>query len=279
MDHGIPAIRHFLRNLNFSVRLIGIILVGQRTTSDVAIGNQILKDGLRQFAVDHLFIAMRIRDDLSLEQLDIHRDRAAGNRIRQLALQAFGKAVVALAGNDRQHIDGMNVVAEHVGVHALAVLIDAQAQTAANLLTLANLAAALLQCADLEHVWVIPAFAQRGMGKDKPNRRFLRITIQKQLLVLHNQVIGVRIVRRAFLFVGELAVGHLALLIDGKITGMGIMGGNFIQIPHIVVIAKFKLHRSEDIVVFFLKHIGINAVERTSRLIILLILRDLVDKE
>lgn len=117
------------------------------------------------------------------------------------------------------------------------------------------------------------------MGEDKPNRRFLRITIQKQLLVLHNQVIGVRIVRCAFLFVGELAVGHLALLIDGKITGMGIMGGNFIQIPHIVVIAKFKLHRAEDIVVFFLKHIGINAVERTPRLIILLILRDLVDKE
>lgn len=117
------------------------------------------------------------------------------------------------------------------------------------------------------------------MGEDKPNRRFLRITIQKQLLVLHNQVIGVRIVRCAFLFVGELAVGHLALLIDGKITGMGIMGGNFTQIPHIVVIAKFKLHRAEDIVVFFLKHIGINTVERTPRLIILLILRDLVDKE
>ena len=57
----------------------------------------------------------------------------------------------------------MHIVSENIGIHALTVLIDAKTQTAPDFLPLANLAAALFQRANLEHVRVIPAFAQSGV--------------------------------------------------------------------------------------------------------------------
>ena len=144
---------------------------------------------------------------------------------------------------------------------------------------LANLAAALFQCTNLEHVRVVPAFAQRGVRENETYRGLFRITIQKQLLVLHNQVICVNVVRCAFLLVGELAVGHLALLINGEVTGVGVMGGNCVQIPYVVLVPNFPLHGAENVVVLFLEHICIDAVERMPSLVVLLVLRNLVDEE
>ena len=117
------------------------------------------------------------------------------------------------------------------------------------------------------------------MRENKTHRRLFRITIQKQFLVLHNQVIGINVVRRALLLVGELAVGHLTLFVNGEVTGMGIVGRNRIQIPDVVLVADLPLHGVENVVVLFLEHIGVDAVERMPNLIILLVLRNLVDKE
>ena len=144
---------------------------------------------------------------------------------------------------------------------------------------LADLAAALFQCTNLEHIRVVPAFAQCGVRENETHRRLFRITIQKQFLVLHNQVIGVNIVGRTLLLVGELAVGHFALLINGEVTGVGVMGRNRVQVADVVLVPNFPLHGAENVVVLFLEHIRINAVERMSSLVVLLVLRNLVDEE
>ena len=144
---------------------------------------------------------------------------------------------------------------------------------------LANLAAALFQRTNLEHVRVVPAFAQCGVRENETHRGLFRITIQKQFLVLHDQVIGVNIVGGAFLFVGELAVGHLAFFINREVTGMGIMGGNNLQITNVIIVTGSQLHRAYDVVVLFLKHIGVDAVERMPVLVILFVFFNPVDEE
>ena len=117
------------------------------------------------------------------------------------------------------------------------------------------------------------------MRENETHRRLFRITIQKQFLVLHDQVIGVNIVGRTLLLVGELAVGHLALFVHGEVTGVGTMGRDRVQIPDVVLVADLPLHGVENVVVLFLEHIGVDAVERMPSLIILLVLCNFVDEE
>ena len=280
IDHRIAAVRHFLRDLNCTICFIGIIFIGQYTLLvDIAVDNQIKINCLSRIAVHNLFVVSGVHNDLALEEVGSNRHGAIRNRIGKLSLQALCKAVIALTGDDGQHIDRMNIIAKDIGIHTLAVLIDAQAQSATDFLTFANLAAALFQCANLEHVRVVPAFAQRGVRENETHRGLFRITIQKQLLVLHDQVIGVNIIGCAFLLVGKLAVGHLALFVNGEVTGMGIMGRNRVQIPYVVLVSDFPLHGAENVVVFFLEHIRIDAVERMSSLVVLLVLRHLVDEK
>ena len=198
IDHRITAIVNFLRNLNRTVCFVSIIFISQYALLvDIAVDNQIKINRLRRIAVHNLFVASGIHNDLTLEQISSNRHRTSGNCIGKLSLQALCEAVIAFTGDNGQNIDGLHIVSKHVGVHAFAVLIDTQAQTATDLLPLANLAAALFQCANLEHVRVVPAFAQCGVRENEAHWGLFRITIQKQFLVLHDQVIGVNIVGRA----------------------------------------------------------------------------------
>ena len=66
-------------------------------------------------------------------------------------------------------------------------------QAAANFLTLLRRAVAVLQSADLKHIWVVLAFAQCGVGEDKA-RRLLKG--QQPFLVPQNQIIGGNIIRQ-----------------------------------------------------------------------------------
>ena len=161
IDHRITAVRHFLRDLNCTICFIGIIFIGQYTLLvDIAVDNQIKINRLRRIAVHDLLVASGVHNDLALEQISGNSHRTSGNCIGKLSLQALCEAVIALTGDDGQNIDGLHIISKHVGVHALAVLIDAQAQATTDLLPLANLAAALFQCTNLEHIRVVPAFAQ-----------------------------------------------------------------------------------------------------------------------
>ena len=172
----------------------------------------------------------------------------------------------------------MNIVAQSIDIHSFAVLIDAQTKTSANFLSLTDITAALLQSTNLEDIGVVPAFTESRVREDETNRRFLRISVQQKFLVLHNQVIGINIVRSGFLL-AEFGVNHLALLINGEIASMGVLRANHVQILDVVIITELTLQRFHDISVFFLEHISIDAVEGLSCLIVLLVLHDLINEE
>ena len=81
----------------------------------------------------------------------------------------------------------MNAVAAALHIHPVAVLIDAKAQTTTDFLPLRRVAVRVLQSADLEHIRVIPAFTQCGVGEDKPCRF---VKGKQPFLVFQDQVIG-----------------------------------------------------------------------------------------
>ena len=194
-NNGVLAVSHFISNYDFAIRLVCIILVGQCTLLvNIPIDNHVKEDCLSCLAINDLLIAPCIHNNLALEQVGGNRYRAASHSVGKFGLQALCKAVVAFAGNDRQNVNRMHIISQHICIHTLAILIDAQAQTTADFLAFPNLAAALLQGADLENIRVIPAFTQCRVGEDEPHRRLLWITIQKQLLVFHNKVVGINII-------------------------------------------------------------------------------------
>ena len=103
--------------------------------------------------------------------------------------------------------------------------------------------------------------------------------IQKPLLVLHNQIIGINIVRGTLLLIGELTVYDMALLIDAEIPGVGRLRLDAIQIADIIILADSYLQVADDFVVFFLEHPGEWARDSLSRCIILAVICNLVDEE
>ena len=155
---------------------------------------------------------MNIADNLALKEFSGNSNRTVGNCFGKLGLKSLGKAIVAFTCDYRQDIDGVNIIAQYIGIHALAILIDTKAQTASDFLPLAHFTAALFEGTNLEHIRIVPAFAKRRVGEDKSHRRTFRFTIQQQLLVLHNQIISVNIVRCPGFFIAELAVSQFSQL-------------------------------------------------------------------
>ena len=141
--------------------------------------------------------------------------RPVRNSLGQLALEALSKRNHNFAGNDRQYIDIVDIVAQHISIHTLAVLIDTQTEATAYLLTLANIAAALFQGTNLEYIGL--SQPSRSAEWEKMKRTGERFGLRsQQFLIFHNQVVSINIVGSLFLLVGELTVGHLALLSTEK---------------------------------------------------------------
>ena len=113
----------------------------------------------------------------------------ADERLDDLLLQPGDEVGVGLVGDDGQLVD---VVHRDGVVHPLAMLVDGQAQAAADLLTPGDGVVALLEHAHDEHVRVVPTLAQRRVGEDEPHRLLER---KQPLLVLEDQVVGVDVGR------------------------------------------------------------------------------------
>ena len=81
----------------------------------------------------------------------------------------------------------MNPVTTALRVHTGTCLIYTQPQSPANFLPFCCIAVGMFQCADLEHIRVIPALPQGGMGENKPGGL---LKAEQPLLILQDQVIG-----------------------------------------------------------------------------------------
>ena len=272
-------IRHLLGNLDLMISLVGIVFIGENAFPvNIAIDNQIKMDSSCCILIDNLLIALIILDHLTNKQIFRNCTRSIRHSFSDFCLQSLRETVIAFTGNDSQHIDILYFFAQHVGVHTLTVLIHAEAQATPDFLPLTHLTVALLQGADLEYIRVIPALSQRRMREDKTNRRALRIAIQQQLLVLHNQLIGIDIIRRSFL-AAHLGVNHLALFVDRKISGVRLLRWNRLQILYVVILADTDLQMSDNVVILLYKHLRIDTVCRLSGFIIDAIFCHFIDEE
>ena len=232
--------------------------------------NQIFVDGVRQFFCDAHRLAVCILQIFPQEQLRLNLARPVGQNLRKASLQRFHILAKRKIRNDRQLVELLHLSAEYALVHAFALLVDAQAQAAPNFLPAANVRIALLfQCADLKHVRIVPALAERRVGENEPNRL---VHAEQPLFVLHDEVVRLSIVGKL-----RLAI-HLALhkarflalfLVNGKITLMRPVRVDFAQIVHVRIIAKFALQIADDVFIFFFKHLRVLAV--ASRIIVAVI--------
>lgn len=81
------------------------------------------------------------------------------------ALQSCSEIRITLVGYDCQLVNIMHVFTEQFLVLTDAVLVNADTQATANLLTFGGSRITVAQRAYLEHIRIIPALAERGMGE------------------------------------------------------------------------------------------------------------------
>ena len=124
-----------------------------------------------------------------------------------LVLEVGGEVLERLI---RHHGQGVHLEAGD----ALALLVDADAQTAPDHLAAPHLAGDLVQRANLEDVRIVPPLLQRGMGEDELHRR---VEGEQQGFVLHDQLVAA--LRVVLLRLGGFGGVNLApLLVDGEVA-------------------------------------------------------------
>ena len=248
-------------HLNGAAGLVGVVLVRQLAPLHIAVADQILVNGLRQITGNFDGFPVGISEHLVHEQLHIHFLGTVSQGLSQSGLECLGKFSEGHIGDQGQLVQLLYLTAQYALIHPLALLIDTQAQTTPDLLAAADLRLALgLQSADLEHIGVVPALPEGGVGEDEPHRL---IQAEQPLLVLHNEVVGIGVIG-GLGFAVYLALheaGLLALfLVDGKVALMCLVGGDFVQVAEIGFVADLPLELAHHSFILFLKHPGILAV-------------------
>ena len=160
-------------------------------------------------------------------------------------------------------------------VHAVAVLVDGQAQAAADFLAARDGVVAVLERADDEHVRVVPAFAQRRVREDEAHRLVQR---QQALLVLQDEVVGLHVVGQARVLAALLDVRvnvALGLLVDGEVAAVGLLGGDALEVLDVGRLVQVQ-HFVEVEVVFLFEDAGVLALIVGLRVVT--VLGHLVDK-
>ena len=117
------------------------------------------------------------------------------------------------------------------------------------------------------------------MGEDEAHWGFLWISVKQELLILHDQVIGIYVIRCLLLSVIKLAVRHPALLINREVTCVGLVCWYRLKVFQIFPIIYFNLHIAYDILIFLLEHIRKDAIKWRSCFIILLVVIHFINEE
>ena len=197
--------------------------------------------------------------------------------ILNIGLQRRYKVLIALAGNNRQHIQVMHRCTTGGGIHAVAVLVDAQAQATAHFLPLCNVAVGVLQGANLEDIGVVPTFPQGGMGEDEAGRL---LEGQQPLLVFQNQFVGRNIIGELAAFLGSAVDAAARLLVDAEITTMDfgyIIPGGF-QVSLVGRVEQLDVVVG-NINILLLKHLAVFAQNFIAVLVILTVFGNFINEE
>jgi hypothetical protein len=149
--------------------------------------------------------------------------------------------------------------------YPLTVLIDRQPQAPPNFLPLLHCAPGLIKSANLEDVWVVPAFTQGGMAEDESQRL---VWGKQLLLVLHDEVVDIIVGLRIAFGVLENALSVLC-----KVAVVKPLHRQFCPIEN--TIARLLGERGQ----LFVEPLGKFALRWPARRIVIPVARHAVDKE
>ena len=119
-----------------------------------------------------------------------------------------------LVGDDRQDV-GLLIEDAAPG------LVNAKADAAANLLALAHFGDRLVEGANLEHVGIVPPFAQGRVGEDEAHRL---VEGEEALLVAHDELVGLFVLLGFAGAAVEEVNASVAPLLLGEVRGAKVSG-------------------------------------------------------
>ena len=231
------------------------------------LGHSRINDHL--LAIDH--------DGFAGEILDGSSQRTVIENILDIGLKVRNESLVALAGDDGQHIDIVDTVAAGLLIHAVALLVNAQAQAAAHLLPFSGLAVRVLQGADLEDIGIVPALPEGGVGEDEPGGF---PEAQQPLLVLQNQIVGGNIVGELTAPLQGTVDTPAGFLIDAEIAPVDaadvVSGRAQIVLVFAAVHGQILVENGQ---ILLLEHPAVFAQHLVAVFIVLAVFADHVDKE
>ena len=238
---------------------------GSSLAVHIALRDQMVPEPLRRLDAERPGFAVLALDDEGRERVPLHQAEADPRFLLDLPLQVLGELLVALAGDDGQ------------GVHLesalpLAGLVDAEAQAPADGLPAFPLRRYVPQGADLEHVGVVPAFAERRMGEDELQGL---LEAEQPLLVAHDQpVCAFGVVAVGLVVLG--GVGPAAPAVDGEVAFVGALR----CLPHVHPAEPRPVLRPvRGPPVLLLEDARVLALDGVALVVVAPVVRHLVDEE
>ena len=240
----------------------------------IAILNQIELNIACSLFINGCRLAVHL-DELALEVIAGSSGRTVVQNLLDVGLQIRNEALITFTCDNRQLVDVVDALAENLHIHSVTGLVDTKTETTTNFLPLLCGAVAVLQCTNLEHIGVIPAFTQSRVREDKS----CWLAKGKQaLLVLQDKVISGNIIRELRAALQGRVNAASGLLVNTEIALVGISNFNITQIL-LIRCVKYCQIFVENSGVFFLENPPVFAELLVAVLIILAVLGHLVNEE
>ena len=238
----------------------------------------IVKVGMDRYRLvfrNHMLGSVCQPDSLITEELQRSLLRTLAQRFTRFLLQVVHEGAVAFVGDDGQFVDVVYVVAQRLVIHAVAVLVHAEAQAASHFLPFVHFRVRVAQRADLEYFRIVPPLAQSRMRKDKPCRL---VEAQQAFLVFQNQVVGGNVVRKVA-FLSRLAVdGSSAFLVYREIAVVYLFGAETEQISLVSVVKQRKMF-VQQVRIFLFEDLLEHAFHLVALFVVAFILCHFVDEK
>ena len=117
----------------------------------------------RILSVKSLFASVSTGDNFPFKECDVRFCRPFTKRFLGLFLKSVHEIRVTFVGNDGQFVNLLNILAEFLLIHSVPLLVHADAKTSSYFLPLGYCRVRVAECADLEHIRIVPSFTERGV--------------------------------------------------------------------------------------------------------------------
>ena len=189
-------------------------------------------------------------------------------------LQICHKGCITFAGNYGKSVHLMHFFRKCIIVLAHTISVYAQAQATSYFLTFLWNAIRLTQRTYLEHVWIVPTFAECWVGEDET---YWFIKAEQSFLVLQDKVIG-RDVIALIAATLQCTIYCMPFLVYREISCMGGVGWYAAKIRHIVGVEHVQIV-IQLIYILLLEYLTIATQLLVAVFVILAVVRHFIHKE